>query len=330
MALINLNLNKKQIVLINKFLFLLFIIQLPVVAYKFSIQGFAEENIGTYAIKGGGLTTMIPIVAIAYMMAWYFLVKRSNWYIILSVCFILWGIVGQKVALLFLFPITFFCLYYILIIRNSGFHFVRDISLSTTILLMSAVVVAAFIYTEPRLNRERTIGGKIDFNYAFNNASKYTTSELPTDARFGAGRTATTKLAIKQLVNDGFNNFVFGYGPGAMTPSVLNKSNRYDSRLWKISGSYGITGLVYIWIEYGVFAVFLFCVLFLLFLKESWYCYNIELDPYWKSFAAGSIIFCLLNLFIFLTYNINPVADDTLLPVFYYVMAVIHILPVKD
>ena len=325
LALINLRLDHSQINKINKFLFALFLIQLPVVAYKFSIYGVHERTIGTYGLRGGGLTTMIPIMAVAYLTAWYVLYKKSIWYLILSACFILWGIVGAKAALFFLFPLTFLGLYYLLIIKNKGFNIIRDVTLVTMVLTFSISVAAIFLYAQPRLNPDREVGGKIDFRYAFSFADNYSTGMRPNDPRFGGGRTATTKLAFKQLCEDGFANFVFGYGPGAMTPSVLNKAGGYDPRVWRIAGSYGITGLVYIWIEYGLFGVILICTLFVCFFWRNWEWYQSAEDPYWKAFAAGSIVFCILNLFIFITYNILPIGGDTLLPVFYYAMAVMHI-----
>jgi hypothetical protein len=188
------------------------------------------------------------------------------------------------------------------------------------------IVMAIFLTFQPRLNKQRTVGGKIDFKYALEFAENYSTHMRPNDPRYGGGRTATTKLAFKQLTEDGFENFVFGYGPGAMTPSALSRGGSFDRRVKMIAGSYGITGLVYIWVEYGVFGVLLFCILFgnFYWLNTKWY--NQETNSYWKAFAAGSIVFCLLNLFIFLTYNTLPIGDDTLLPVFYYSMAVMHIM----
>ena len=56
LALINLGLDETMLKRINKFLFILFIIQLPAVAYRFSIYGISELTIGTYATHGGGPT----------------------------------------------------------------------------------------------------------------------------------------------------------------------------------------------------------------------------------------------------------------------------------
>ena len=275
LALINLKLNEIQISKINKILFVIFFIQLPVVAYKFSYLGFSEETIGTYGIRGGGLTAMIPIVAIGYLISWYVLYKHSIWYLVLSACFILWGLVGQKAVLFFLIPLTILGLYYILIVKNNDrSNQFRKISTGIVVFFLSAGIAVLIIFTQPRLNLDKKIGGKINLKTAFQKAEDYTTSQHPTDSRFGGGRTATTKLAFKQFFEDGFTNFIFGYGPGAMTPSVLSSSNRFDRRLWRITGSYGISGMVYIWAEYGLFGVLLFCCLFISFFWSSWKWYE--------------------------------------------------------
>ena len=107
LALINLNLSDSELKKINNLIIFLFLIQLPAVAYKFSIYGVSERTIGTYALRGGGLTTMFPIIVISYCMSWYVLYKKSVWYLLISTSFIIWGIVGAKAALFYLYPVTF-------------------------------------------------------------------------------------------------------------------------------------------------------------------------------------------------------------------------------
>ena len=107
LALINLGLDESLLKKINKLLFILFIIQLPVVAYKFSIYGINELTIGSYAARGGGLTAIIPIVALGYIAGYYFFYKRKTSYVVLAIGFILFGIAGEKRVLLFVYPIVF-------------------------------------------------------------------------------------------------------------------------------------------------------------------------------------------------------------------------------
>ena len=319
-ALVNLEIEDKLFRKINKFLLVLFILQLPVVAYKFTIWGVSERTIGSYAARGGGLTTMIPVVMVSFFISYYYFFERSKWYIFLALCFILWGVVGAKAALFFIFPINFLGLYYLLWIKNEGFK-LRDLKNLGIVGTCAACLMGLFLYAQPRLNPDREAGGKIDFSYALEYAQDYETGTHYMDERIGTGRVATTLLSIKQLINDGSSKVLFGYGSGILTPAPFGKDKNYDSRVYLISNSYGITGMVYIWVEYGIFGVLIFCLIFLSYFKLCWRWHKGEEDKYYKAFSAGATVFCILNLFIFLSYNRLPVADDTLLPVFYYSMA---------
>jgi hypothetical protein len=329
-ALINLDIDEKSLLKINKVLFVLFLIQIPVVAYKFTIFGVSERTIGSYAARGGGLTTMMPIVMVSYFMSFYYYFKRSNWFILFSACFIMWGVVGAKAALFFLFPLNFICLYYLMVIRSKGYNFLRDLRIFSLVGVFSVCVMAIFLYAQPRMNPDREIGGRIDFRYALEFAERYETATHPEDENVGIGRVATTKVALNQVVEEGFFTLLFGYGPGTLTPTPFGSGKVYDKRVINIASGYGISGAVYIFVEYGIIGAGLFFMIFIGFLRHSWVCFNNEKSDYWKAFSSGTVVFCLLNLVIFSTYNILPVTDETLLPVFYYAMAIMHIRSSKD
>jgi hypothetical protein len=323
-ALINVGLRDTDFKIINKFLMGIFIIQLPVIAYKFSIYGVAEETIGTYAKRGGGLTTVIPIVIVSYLVSFYVIYRQKLWYLVIALCYVIWGIIGAKAALFFLYPPTFFGLYYLTVIKPKGFKFVRDATMGVVVSIITVSVLSVLIYAQPRMNKGREVGGKIDFEYALEFAHDYSTSMNRSDDRVAGGRTATLKLTMEHLTDDGFTNFIFGYGPGILTKSIFDKRRPSDPRIWRIAESYGITGMILVWVEYGVLGVILICALYLSFLRLSWNWYSSENSSYWKAFAAGSIFFSILYLFIFLTYNKLPIEGETMLPVFYYAMAAAH------
>ena len=71
LALINLGLNNDQLKKINTLLFILFIIQLPASAIKFYFYGVSEMTMGTHTVHGGGLTTLIPIIALGYLAGYH-------------------------------------------------------------------------------------------------------------------------------------------------------------------------------------------------------------------------------------------------------------------
>ena len=113
LALINLGLDDTTLKRINKLLFVFFIIQLPTVAIRFAKHGIAELTIGTWGSHGGGLTAIIPIVALGYLAGYFYFYERRLSYILLAIGFILEGFVGAKRVLLFVYPMTFMGIYFL-------------------------------------------------------------------------------------------------------------------------------------------------------------------------------------------------------------------------
>jgi hypothetical protein len=325
LALINLGLTDGQLKKINTLLFILFIIQLPASAIKFYFYGFSERTMGTYTARGGGLTTLIPIIALGYLAGYYVFHKAKKVYLLLGIGFVLYGIVGMKAALLFLYPITFLGLYYLVYIKGVGVNIARDMSMVAFIVLISIAVAATIIYVQPRLNPERAKGGgSVDISYALKNAQKYTTGMSRRNAEYGCGRFATTMIAFDQVWNGGIAPLFFGYGPGCLTMSILN-GGPIDPRIVRIGGSYGKTGMTFILTEYGLFGLIALSLMFFIFAHMCWKWYNYEEKPYWKAFATGSLVFAISNLFIFFAYNTLPITGDTIPPVYFYAMSVMYL-----
>lgn len=323
-ALINMGLTDGQFKKINTLLFILFIIQLPASAIKFCFYGVSEMTMGTYTVHGGGLTTIIPIIALGYLAGYYAFHKPRAVYLLLGVGFIAYGIVGNKAALLFLLPITFFGLYYLTYIRGRSVNAAKHLSMIATIVLLSIVVGGTIIMFNQRLNSEREVGGSIDLSYAMKYSQNYTTAMNPADTESGGGRFATTMLTLDTIWKGGLPHIFFGYGPGSLTKSLLGHTP-VDSRISRIAGSYGKSGMVFILIEYGLFGLISLGLLFCIFAYMCWKWYNYEKKLYWKAFAVGSLVFALLNLFIFFAYNTLPIAGDTIPPVYFYVMATMYL-----
>lgn len=324
LALINLGIDTADLKRINNLLFSLFIIQLPATAIKFYFLGFREETIGTYGVKGGGLTPIIPIIALAYLAGYYVFHKAQKVYILLALGFFLLGIAGVKAVLLFLYPATFIGLYYLLFIRERRLRFYKNMVMFILVVLVSAGAAAAIISVSDRLNPEKAAGGgSIDFSYAVKSAKEYTL-ERSDDRKYGKGRVATTMIAFASVWNDGLGRFILGYGPGTLTESVFNLDRRLDRSTIRVDRSYGVPGMVYVLIEYGMFGVILLGLILWNFARMSWKWYNTETEPYWKAFSFGAFVFSLLYAFIFFTYN-RTFIGDTLPPVYFYAMATMYL-----
>lgn len=325
LALINLNIDEQFSKKINNILFTLFVIQIPVAAIKFYFYGVSEETIGTYAVVGGGNTTIIPLLCLAYLFSYYSFYKKRIIYIILGFGFIIYGLIGAKAALLFLIPLALAGLYYLNYIKGKGFNFVRDFATIFLIVIVSATIVVAYVKYQPRLNPEKKIGGSFNLKYAYNYAKKYTTGESykerNIEAEHAAGRIATTKLALSKILNGGFVQIFFGYGPGIMTASALDEKAYMNPRIMAIKKSYGHTGAIYVFVEYGFLGFFIFFAVYSIFIIRCYKLFKKEKDPYWKAFSSGSFAFAILYLFIYVAYNTEPVRGDVIPPVYYYIMA---------
>jgi hypothetical protein len=323
LALINLKIDTAGLKKINKLLFVLFLIQLPVAAIKFYLFGLSEETIGTYGVKGGGLTPVIPIIALGYLTGYYFFHKAKKLYILLALGFFLLGVVGVKAVLLFLYPATFLGLYYLLFIRERRISYHKNLLMFIFVVMIAAGAGAAIISTSNRLNPERAAGGgSIDIFYALESTKEYTLRRSD-DRKHGYGRVATTIIAFQTAWNGGLGCFILGYGPGSITESVLNLNRRIDSRIIRIEQSYGVTGMVYVLIEYGIFGVIVMSLIFWILTRLSWKWYNYEKEPYWKAFSFGTFVFSFLYALVFFTYN-RTFISDTVPVVYFYAMATMY------
>jgi len=320
LALINLGLDESMLKKINKLLFILFIIQLPAVAYRYSIYGISELTIGTYATHGGGPTAVIPIVAIGYLAGYFFFYERRLSYVLLAAGFLLFGIVGAKRMLLFMYPISFLGIYFLVYIVEKKERIFKQVGVIACVAILSMSIAGVILKYNATLNPEREVGGSIDFGHALKYTLWYTTQQK---GETGYGRLATTIITFDQLRKNGA--LFFGFGPGSITGSVLDKGKYIEKRTKSIRLAYGRTGMVYIVFEYGLLGLFSIGSIFFVFMRKGWKWYKYEKNTYWKAFAMGTLIFAVYNAFIFFCYAELAITDDLIVPIYFYSMAVMYI-----
>ena len=325
-ALINLGLDERKLRKINMLLFVLFILQLPASAAKFCVHGLSEWTTGTYDMTPEGKTTMeIPIIALGYLAGYYFFYKRRPLYLLLGIGFILFGIVSAKAAHLFVMPITFLGLYYLIFIKEKRISIFKSFIIIAFIVCFSLALAAAIIKFQPRLNPEKEVGGTVDFQYALKYSKKYTTDKLEINPYYAGGRTATAMLTLQLVWKGGIGRILFGYGPGTVIGSIIKIDERRNEETDRIKGSYGNTGFTILLAEYGLLGFFVIGLMFAIFVYMSLKWYNYEEEAYWKAFATGSVAFAFLTLACFIGYSAFPLLGDTLPPLFFYAMAVTYL-----
>jgi hypothetical protein len=309
---------------INMFIAILLLLQLPVVAAKFHVYGIAEKTQGAYG-KDGSLTTMIPIVVIFYLAAYYFLYHPKLRFILTGIGFVLFSIVGAKRAVFFLYPFQFLAIFYFIYIKGKGVRFSKKVGALILIFPLIAVVSGSILYFNKTLNPEGKVGGSIDFKYALDYAEEY---NIGVDGYgYSFGRIATTIRVSEILWNSGFVGLFLGVGPGSTIQSILDtREDRelFQRRFAEFKIGYGLTAMTQIALECGVLGVIAYGLIALLFARMCLKYYKNENDPYWKAFAAGSVGFAFSMLFFFFSYSATAFLGDNLPALYFYAMAAVY------
>jgi hypothetical protein len=325
LAVITLDLDDNIIKRINKVILIFLILQFPVIAYKFSIYGISEQTIGAYAKTGGAVTAILPVIVLFYCAGYYFLYHSDKRYIILSIAFLIFSIVGKKRVVLFLYPAQFMAIYYYIYLKGKGVSLSRKMSAIFILAATIVVICSAILYINPTLNPEQKVGGSLDPGYAIDFAKDYTTKINPYG--YSTGRYATTTRIFRTLWEEGFVKIFFGIGPGMLTDSILDPEGQRENVAMvkeQFKFRYGLTAMTRIAIEYGVMGIITFAIILICFARMTWKLYESETDPYWRAFAAGSVGFAYSTIFFFFAYGDTILWGDTIPALYFWTMAVVY------
>jgi hypothetical protein len=323
LAIINIGFEETDFKKINRFISVLLILQIPIVVAQFIMHGgIAERNFGSF-YEGGAVSTIYPVTAIMYLMGYFAFFKAKLIYLLLGAGFIVWSILGAKKAVFFLFPLGFMGMYYYIYIKGKSLGLVKHIA-NLGLIIVLIIVTSFFILKYNRqLNPDRIVGGKADFKYAFEYGMEQSIRVDPDNPDVATGRLSTLVFAFSYLKDGGFGKFLFGYGPGVLTQSIIYNQN--DPRLITFKLGYGMTPLTKIALEYGVLGIIFYGLIIITFLRMCLKYYSIETDPYWKAFAAGSLGLAFFMIFLFCFYNTISINGDSFPLFYFYIMGVIFV-----
>jgi len=311
LAVINLNFNDKTISFINKAIVFLFIIQIPTAAIKLFIFGQGERAIGTYGYHGGGNSTAIPMIAISFLMALFFYYKPSRLYVLLSIGFVAFGIMGGKRAIVFFLPILLFFI---------GAFLLKDKRIGLKYLFVGSLFIIVLGYSclrlIPTLNPQRQIGGEFNLAHLKSFALNYTTRM---NADRSAGRLATTMNVFKILKDEGFLNVMFGFGPGSYIETMFKDLKNTLKEKGSLPIVYGVTGLSWLALQIGYPGTIIYLFLFLAMMIASLKFSSRESRKYWKAFNFGMFGFSFVMVFLSIFYS--PVFGSDLIPLIYFLLA---------
>lgn len=265
-----------------KYCLVLFICQIFINIARFPITSITEEYIGSIAVRGGSITTIISLLGITFAFS-FFLYNKKIRYIFLVIGFIVFGLIGGKRAIVFLIPIILLVEYIFYLKKTNRISII--IGKAPVVIMLALVTIYAGVRLLPSLNTDNVIGGRFDLNfvsswfYQYN----YTQKEIGYGKYYGRGEAV---VAVYNLLNQkyAFINILMGLGPGdiimsgyVQSPSSLVTRSE-DITAFKYDIGYGArTGLLFTGLQIGLLGV----ISFLLIIMKIYL-------PYFKMYFGSS------------------------------------------
>ncbi len=261
-------------------LVVLFFIQVPTALVKMVIYGRGEWAIGTYAVFGGGLSTILPLFVISMSLGFYFFEQPRLWYLGFLLYFQLFYFACPKRAypLFALFLLPF-------LVLKSGYQNVRRM---LRLAPVAGIAVLLIFFVNPDL-RAVFDSPKSVLNWA--TSYEYQKSEEVT-----SGRMAVIELVFQKLKEKPIR-FIFGFGPGTMTEGFEGQHGKLRREL---PIYYGWTEFTTMSLEYGFAGTALFLWMLVLLYKANHRLFSGLKDSYWRAVSfgfKGIWVSCLLTYF---------------------------------
>jgi len=321
-ALYNSNLSEEEKDKLFKLLVFLFLAQIPAAFIKLGLIGTMEDYVGMMTIQQGSLATIMPIMAISFLIAGYLEYQKIK-ILFFIVLFIAIGLISNKMGILFYVIFLFIILSYLYSLRyTQGMNFI-NILFFRKMLLVSMIltfIFLAFISLNPRANPEGIVGGSIDIEHLTNYIDDYQNLKLKDSRTEGDGRFEAPVVAFDRLKSAGISNILFGFGPGDIVKSSYTPFD--DPLLQKYNIGYGgRLGLVYIMIQLGFVGVTLFILFHIILFKKLWILYTrIDLTTYGRTLVLGALGFPLIFMLDFFTYSSILIIESGMALSYYFVI----------
>lgn len=263
--LLNLDLPEKLMLRTHKLLIFLFIIQIPTAIIKIFIYGQGEKAIGTYAMTGGGNSTVIPMVAASFIVCYHYIYKKRfvSWILLLG--FLAFGLIGEKRASIVLVPLVIAYAMFLCVNYNRNRVLFNKRLIKTIIIF--CITVSGIFYGGVRLmstlNPENKIGGRFSLAYAINYLQQYNRG-VSGETGLSYGRLETSIRVYGNLSYRGIKTLLFGFGPGEFLKSSFagHGIDYYKEQLHLLGITYGITSLNFLALQVGYVGVAIWIVFF--------------------------------------------------------------------
>lgn len=270
----------EDVLKINRFIIILFIIQIAASVVKlFIFKGTWEGIVGTTSISGGAHATTLPLFAICFGLAFFIYYWQSMKIFLLTISFLIIGFASNKRGVWFYAPPLAMLEYFIFLFRERQYFNINYIArMAILFALILFVSISAYLHI---MGKEKiNLGFKPDLAYSLAYSRDYNEGIDYRGATIG--RASTSRRTYDALQNYGIKTNLVGWGPG----STMGTGASFDV----LDISYGIVGwardVINIgWVGMLVIVLFYFR-LWLLVKRQS----VIEEDPYWKAFSFGTFM----------------------------------------
>ena len=263
LAVINSSFSTKYIKFLSRIFFFVLILQIPVIIIKFLFIGINESGaVGTFSVNNGNLSTLIPMICISICLIYYYLFEKYRSLFMIPF-FVFFGIIGNKLAILFMIPLIYLIVTLIYNFINSKRDLGKIVLNLFSIFIISVISFYFMIIFSPRINATS--------NNIIDSATEYISDYLSRDKYRNRENKLSRLTAFPIVVN--FikeNKPLIGNGPGVILKSGLTGQSG-NLRKTKYNLGYGSKlGIFWFSIQIGVLG-FLPILLFLIaIMRHSW------------------------------------------------------------
>ena len=335
---LNMDLNPRSYRIVTSLLILIALVQLPVALLKFAQFGIMEGGwVGTLPMHAGQLSTVMPLFVIAFLLAGYCWLGKS-YLLALVPCFLAFGILGEKRAVAFFFPLVLVVVYSLWVYDRAGRRALLNQAGAFRMTLLAWIIAAMSfggLYVAGRslysLNPEQRMGGRFDLLWAVQEMWDYTTGVNLAGEQYNdninqsggdltTGRVSSTILTVTDLTISGPIVLALGRGPGLLIESALTEESLFESYM-TVGIRGGKTGFVWMMQQVGLLGVVFFVALHAVLGYRLWKIYRRALSPGNKAIGLALISALFVFLLDFFAYSTMWITSGTVQPVWYFLTA---------
>ena len=304
--------------ILNRLFFFLCLSQILASLIKYILVGVGEPYIGTMSTHSGGLTTLFSLFGFSSSVIFY-LAYNKKYLLLMSLGFIIFGLIGEKRALVIMIPsVLLYCYFvYFYFLRKINAYFFKKI---VVVILLIPLLFYIIARANPSFNPKHVVWGEFDYEYVIDYIDKYNTDGAITKSA-DIGRSLAHAKFLNQFFDQDLFTIFFGYGSGLLVQSSFNKEAWNDGgveafSLKKWGVGYGMSiGYLRMRAQVGVFGFVVYFLIYLSFIVALYkklvdysHIFNrFDFSTVLSVYVCVSIMIILSLIYNSASFNLNPV-----------------------